>query len=69
MKIHRLQQHVTTKIGKIKAILTAACIRPGKIQYEISYFDSGEHKTAWLDECEFTIDDQSRKQASIGFNK
>jgi len=66
ISIYQDGTEVTTKIGKIKAIITAANIRGSKIAYEISYFNNGEYKTAWLCEKEFTTDKKVKK-ITVGF--
>lgn len=57
---------VTTKIGDIKCLITAICIRDNNITYEISYFNNGEYKSCWVREIEFTIADDV-KRTSIGY--
>ena len=44
---------VKTKYGNIDGMITAQSIRFDKIQYEISYFNSGDQKTIWMNENEF----------------
>ncbi|MDQ3047067.1 MAG: hypothetical protein M3R27_05920 [Bacteroidota bacterium] len=57
---------VTPKLIPITGIITAICARYNKLTYEITYYDSGEFKTTWMHESEFTLKvSQSNK---IGFN-
>lgn len=65
IKIYNCGTEVITKIGKVKAIITAVSIRFGRVQYEISYFNNGERKDPWLNENEFTT--SAVKNLSIGF--
>ena len=67
MKVYKCGSEVVTKIGNIQAIITAACIRFEKVQYELSYFLNGERKEVWCDEREFSID--ARQVHQIGFRK
>jgi hypothetical protein len=55
---------VTTKYGRIEGMITAQSIRFDRVQYEISYFDSGDHKTVWMNEFEFETEADKK---SIGF--
>jgi hypothetical protein len=66
MEIFQCGIMVSTKLGKIEAIITAVLIRFGRIQYELSYIYNGEYKTMWMDECEFDIKSDLEK-AQIGF--
>jgi len=65
MEIYASGTEVIIKFGNIKAMITAATIRFGKVAYEVSYFWDGEHMTAWLNEAEFTV--ENGKMESIGF--
>jgi hypothetical protein len=56
MEILKSGTLVTTNSSQIKAIVTGACIRFEKVNYEISYFYNGEYKTAWLNENEFSVE-------------
>ena len=47
---------IITKIGSIKAVITAVCIRNESISYEISWFAGGDHKLTWIYRYEFDID-------------
>lgn len=66
MEVFKCGTEVVTKSGKIEAIITAACIRFEKVQYELSYFLNGERKEVWLDEREFTTDSIGNK-IPVGF--
>ena len=55
---------VKSKIGYVEGIITAVSIRFDNIQYEVSYFTDNEYKSAWLNESEFTTENQKH---SIGF--
>jgi hypothetical protein len=55
---------VKTKYGSIKGMITSQNIRFDRVQYEISYFNAGEHETVWMNENEFEIDEEKRK---LGF--
>lgn len=68
MHIFECGTKIVTKIGSVQAIITAACIRFEKVQYEISYFVDGERKEVWVDEREFTVDSGTFKK-QIGFKK
>jgi hypothetical protein len=56
---------ITTKIGKVQAMITAATIRFNSVNYEVSYFLDHEYKSAWLNESEFSTDGE--KTMEIGF--
>lgn len=58
---------VETKIGKHVAIITAACIRFDKVQYELSYFYNGDYKTVWLHRAEFDLRETDQIKSAIGF--
>lgn len=66
MEVYECGKNVITKIGNVSGIITAACIRFEKVQYEVSYFLNGERKEVWLDEREFTLENESDK-IQIGF--
>jgi hypothetical protein len=55
---------VKIKLTDIQGMITCASIRFDRVQYEVSYFYSGEQKTLWLNENEF--DTETNKQ-KIGF--
>ena len=48
MQIVKTGTKIITISGQIKAIVTGVCIRNESINYEISYFGGGEHKSAGL---------------------
>jgi len=68
VKIYKPGSVVTTKINSIEAIITGVTIRFNAIQYELSYFDNKEYRTAWLNENEFEIKGEAVIQ-KIGFIK
>lgn len=53
-----------TKIGSLKGMITASCIRFKDVNYEFSYTLNGELKTTWLREDELKFDGYKQK---IGF--
>jgi len=53
-------QEVITKSGKIRAVITGACIRGGNISYELSYFDTNDYKQCWVYSFEFDVDDAEK---------
>ena len=55
---------VKTKYGAIDGMITAQSIRFDKVQYEISYFNSGDQKTIWMNENEFETNAEKR---AVGF--
>lgn len=55
-------QEVITKSGKVRAVITGACIRGGNISYEISYFSNNSYHQCWVYDFEFDVDD-AQKQA------
>ncbi len=65
MEIIKGGTEVITKLGNIKAIVTACTIRENYVQYELTWFLNGEYKTAWLSEKEFHTKPDSK--TSIGF--
>lgn len=58
---------VKTVIGNNEAIITGVCIRFDNVQYELSYFKDGEHKSFWVYESEFTTTVSTKQK--IGFIK
>lgn len=65
LQIIKCGTEVLTKLSKIVATITGVSIRFDTISYEISYFNNGEHKTAWIYEHEFTIDNVEK--IKVGF--
>ncbi len=57
---------VSIRSTNIKGVILAVCIRAGNITYDVSYFNNGEHKTAWLSELEFTTFDTGLRN-QIGY--
>jgi hypothetical protein len=68
LKVYKCGSRVITKLNAIEAIITGVTIRFAAVQYELSYFDNKEYKTAWLNENEFDVKDEYATQ-KIGFNK
>lgn len=56
---------VITKIGQVKALITATCIRAENITYEISYFHGGISTTCWLHRIEFDIDESEKQKPGL----
>lgn len=56
---------VRTALSNINGIVTAVSIRFNSVSYEVSYFNNGEYKQAWLNKEEFIIIEG--KPISIGF--
>lgn len=53
---------------ELKGIITAVCIRDDRrVTYEVSWWDKGDHKTAWLEPCEIEAVG-SVKLTKIGFH-
>ena len=65
MQIVKTGTPIITISGQIKAIVTGVCIRNESINYEISYFGGGEHKTAWIYRYEFEIDTSTKQKAGF----
>ena len=55
---------IKTKYGNIEGMITAQSLRFDKIQYEITYFNSGEQKCIWMNENEFIANSD---KCQIGF--
>nr|WP_298659800.1 hypothetical protein [uncultured Flavobacterium sp.] len=66
MKIIPQGQEVITKSGKVRAVVTGACMRGGNVSYEISYFSNNSYHQCWVYAFEFDIDEAEKQQA--GFN-
>lgn len=65
MQIIEAGTKAVTKIGEISGLITAVTIRGNYVRYEFSYFNNGEYKSEWLDETEFTLLEDLKKE--IGF--
>ena len=65
MQIVKTGTKIITISGQIKAIVTGVCIRNESINYEISYFGGGEHKSAWIYRYEFEIDTAIKTKAGL----
>lgn len=59
-------QEVITKSGKVRAVITGACMRGGNISYEISYFSNNAYHQCWCYDFEFDIDEADKQVP--GFN-
>ncbi len=59
---------VTPKLLKVDAMITCSSIRFDKVTYELTYFNSGEQKTIWMNENEFNITGPVDK-VKVGFKK
>lgn len=62
MIVYKCGTEITTKSGKISAIITCCSIRFDKTIYEISYFAGGDYKNVWLNEEEFILTSVANKQ-------
>lgn len=47
---------VKTALGDMEGIVTAVCDRFEKVTYEVTYYYSGEFKSMWMAESEFTTE-------------
>ncbi len=65
MQIVKTGTPIITKSGQIKGMVTGVCIRNESINYEISYFGGGEHKTTWIYRYEFDIDTTTKTKAGF----
>ena len=65
IEVYECGSNCTTKIGKIEGIITGVNIRFERVIYEFSYFNNGEHKSVWLEECELDCSECSTNK--IGF--
>lgn len=54
-------QEIITKSGKVRAVITGACMRGGNISYEISYFSNNAYHQCWVYEFEFDVDDAEKQ--------
>lgn len=66
MKVIPCGTHITIKLSKTEAIITAISIRFTAVSYECSYFAGQEYKQVYLNEQEF---DFTGKRNIIGFQK
>lgn len=64
IEIYECGTDVTVKEVNIKGVITGACIRYGRVTYEVSYFFNGDQKSPWLVEDQFTTEG---KKGSVGF--
>ncbi len=68
MEVYPCGTKVKTEIGNVEAIITAFTVRFMRVSYEVSYFLHGEYKTAYLDESEFCVEANVKKQ-KVGFRQ
>lgn len=62
---------VTTKIGKIDAMVIGVCVRGERnehIEYHISRFANGEYKSEWLQSYEIELKIDNSKPAGFSNN-
>lgn len=63
---------VITKIGKIEAIVCGICVRGvdnSSVEYNISYFANGEHKSKWIYSFEIDLKIDNSKKAGFCSNQ
>lgn len=66
MQVHKCGAKVAISLNHDSdGLITAISIRFERVSYEVSYFNAGEYKQVWLDECEFTILNGDKQK--IGF--
>lgn len=66
MEVHKCGAKVAMTFNHdCEAIITAVSIRFERVVYEVSYFNTGEYKQIWLDECEFSLLNGEKQR--IGF--
>jgi len=68
MNIVKCGSKVKSVLTNIEGIITAASIRFNSVAYEVSYFNNGEYKQVWLNESEFELSINTKKE-TIGFKK
>lgn len=68
MKVVKCGSRVKSVLTNIEGIVTAASIRFNSVSYEVSYFNNGEYKQVWFNECEFELSSTAKKE-TIGFKK
>lgn len=66
MDVLKQGQEIITKSGKVRAVITGACLRGGNVSYECSYFSNNAYHQCWMYDFEFDVD-VSEKQTP-GFN-
>lgn len=67
MEVYQCGTKVKTEMSNVEAIITGINIRFGAVQYALSYFKEGEHKTAWVYEKEIIAGNDVKQK--IGFIK
>lgn len=65
VKVIKPGTKVKSVIGKIDMIVIGVCIREGWIEYHLSYFFQGEHRSCWLQPYEFEIITAQPKKAGF----
>lgn len=68
MTIIKCGSKVKSVLTNIEGIVTAVSIRFTSVAYEVSYFNNGEYKQVWLNESEFELSSNAKKE-TIGFKK
>jgi len=66
-KIIPFNTKVKTVIGDIEMIVIGVCIREGWMEYQLSYFVNGEHKTCWINRSEFVICPTKKKAGFVNY--
>lgn len=59
---------VKTVIGDIEMIVIGVCIRHQWMEYHMSYFVAGEHKTCWIGRNEFIIAPDKKKAGFVNYD-
>lgn len=67
-KIIKPGTKVKSVIGAIEMIVIGVCIREGWVEYHLSYFTGGEHKSCWLQSYEFTIMPATKKAGFVNYD-
>jgi hypothetical protein len=67
MSFYACGTRVKCEIAPIAGMITQISLRFEKIAYEITYFDSGEFKTTWMNEKEFSVVGTTVEKTLIGF--
>ena len=61
MNILSQGQEIITKSGKVRAVITGACIRGGNVSYEVSYFSNNSYQQCWMYAFEFDVDSAEKQ--------
>lgn len=67
MKILSQGQKITTRSGKIPAVITGVCIRGGNTMYEISYFAGADYRQVWIYNFEFDVDESETSKPGFSY--